>query len=230
MVLCVLAPLTHPRYRNSVFRAAEAQATGFRAKEIWSSLSNHGVGATAAMMGRVAMAISVIGCLLLAAMVLSNQGPRETGSTVSTSAPSVPASPSTSPTTPIELRYVTASSLNLRSGASTSAAVIGSLSRGTRIPVYSRSGDWLEVGDGSRRGWVSAQFTSATPPAAVPQKLVQPPAPPPPATTDPQPIREPRYGQGCDCPYDRKSNGARCGGTSAWSRPGGDSPICYTTD
>src|SRR5688572_24249739 len=35
------------------------------------------------------------------------------------------------------------------------------------------------------------------------------------------PIRAPTYGQGCDCPYDIASNGSRCGGRSAWSRPGG---------
>lgn len=31
----------------------------------------------------------------------------------------------------------------------------------------------------------------------------------------------------CDCPYDVKSNGALCGASSAWSRPGGKAPACY---
>lgn len=43
------------------------------------------------------------------------------------------------------------------------------------------------------------------------------------------PIRVARYGS-CDCPYDFKSNGAQCGASSAWSRPGGTSPQCYSTD
>lgn len=38
------------------------------------------------------------------------------------------------------------------------------------------------------------------------------------------------YSGTCPCPYDRASNGSRCGGRSAWSRPGGASPYCYPDD
>jgi hypothetical protein len=38
------------------------------------------------------------------------------------------------------------------------------------------------------------------------------------------------YPGNCPCPYNRASNGSRCGGRSAWSRPGGYSPICYSED
>ncbi|ARR51582.1 hypothetical protein ETN89_15060 [Photobacterium damselae subsp. damselae] len=31
----------------------------------------------------------------------------------------------------------------------------------------------------------------------------------------------------CPCPYNVTSNGSRCGKRSAWSKPGGYSPICY---
>jgi hypothetical protein len=34
----------------------------------------------------------------------------------------------------------------------------------------------------------------------------------------------------CPCPYSRTSNGSRCGGRSAYSRPGGASPICYPAE
>lgn len=34
----------------------------------------------------------------------------------------------------------------------------------------------------------------------------------------------------CNCPYNLKSNGHRCGGSSAWSRPGGDSPLYYVEE
>lgn len=40
------------------------------------------------------------------------------------------------------------------------------------------------------------------------------------------PARAPRSGS-CDCPYDTDSAGRRCGGRSAYSRPGGASPVCY---
>ncbi|MEO1444983.1 MAG: hypothetical protein AAFV46_01865 [Cyanobacteria bacterium J06635_11] len=45
-------------------------------------------------------------------------------------------------------------------------------------------------------------------------------------TGPPTPSRAPRSGT-CDCPYDRNSRGERCGDRSAYSRPGGRSPICY---
>lgn len=34
----------------------------------------------------------------------------------------------------------------------------------------------------------------------------------------------------CACPYDTTRNGRSCGRRSAYSRPGGESPICYKED
>lgn len=38
------------------------------------------------------------------------------------------------------------------------------------------------------------------------------------------------YSGSCPCPYNTTRNGSRCGGRSAYSRPGGEAPICYTSD
>lgn len=38
------------------------------------------------------------------------------------------------------------------------------------------------------------------------------------------------YSGSCPCPYNTKSNGASCGGGSAWSKPGGEDPLCYDSD
>jgi len=38
------------------------------------------------------------------------------------------------------------------------------------------------------------------------------------------------YSGSCPCPYSTARNGSRCGGRSAYSRPGGASPICYASD
>ena len=38
------------------------------------------------------------------------------------------------------------------------------------------------------------------------------------------------YSGNCPCPYNRASNGSKCGKRSAWSRPGGADPICYESD
>jgi hypothetical protein len=37
-------------------------------------------------------------------------------------------------------------------------------------------------------------------------------------------------GRPCACPEDTMRNGRICGGSSAWSRPGGFKPLCYATD
>ena len=38
------------------------------------------------------------------------------------------------------------------------------------------------------------------------------------------------YAGNCPCPYNRASNGSSCGRRSAYSRPGGASPLCYPQD
>lgn len=38
------------------------------------------------------------------------------------------------------------------------------------------------------------------------------------------------YSGNCPCPYNRASNGSRCGKRSAWNRAGGYSPKCVDSD
>ncbi len=38
------------------------------------------------------------------------------------------------------------------------------------------------------------------------------------------------YSGNCPCPYNTASNGSRCGGRSAHSRAGGESPKCFPSD
>lgn len=38
------------------------------------------------------------------------------------------------------------------------------------------------------------------------------------------------YSGSCPCPYNVDRGGRRCGGRSAYSRPGGRSPVCYAGD
>lgn len=38
------------------------------------------------------------------------------------------------------------------------------------------------------------------------------------------------YKGSCPCPYSTTISGSSCGGRSAWSRPGGEDPICYIND
>ena len=38
------------------------------------------------------------------------------------------------------------------------------------------------------------------------------------------------YSGSCPCPYNYDRGGRRCGGRSAYSRPGGAAPLCYRGD
>lgn len=38
------------------------------------------------------------------------------------------------------------------------------------------------------------------------------------------------YSGRCACPYSTMSNGRSCGGRSAYSKPGGEAPLCYPED
>jgi hypothetical protein len=38
------------------------------------------------------------------------------------------------------------------------------------------------------------------------------------------------YSGNCPCPYSTMSNGRRCGRRSAYSREGGEAPLCYAWD
>lgn len=38
------------------------------------------------------------------------------------------------------------------------------------------------------------------------------------------------YDGACPCPYNTTGNGAACGGRSAYSRRGGEAPLCYAGD
>lgn len=82
---------------------------------------------------------------------------------------------------------------------------------------------------------------SSSAPQAVAPRVVTPPPTTVPATTgsaiSDADIRQALiaesirgYSGNCPCPYNLASNGSSCGGRSAWSRPGGEAPLCYEQD
>ncbi len=52
------------------------------------------------------------------------------------------------------------SSLNVRSGASTSSSVIGSLSNGSKVTIVGESGSWYKINYGNTTGYVSKEYVS----------------------------------------------------------------------
>ena len=59
-------------------------------------------------------------------------------------------------------KYVTATSLNVRSGPSTSYSVIGKLSNGSKVEVISTSNGWSKIKYNNQTGYVSSQYLSNT--------------------------------------------------------------------
>ena len=60
------------------------------------------------------------------------------------------------------IKYVSATSLNVRSGPSTSYSIIGNLPNGTKVEVISTSNGWSKIKYGSQMGYVSSQYLSNT--------------------------------------------------------------------
>lgn len=57
---------------------------------------------------------------------------------------------------------VTASSLNVRDGASTSNNIIGSLNNGTKVTIISKDNNWYKIKYQNGYGWVSADYIVTT--------------------------------------------------------------------
>ena len=66
--------------------------------------------------------------------------------------------PDTKPEATTKTGTVNASALNVRSGASTSSSVIGSLNRGAKVEIVSTSGKWHKIKYKNGYGYVSADY------------------------------------------------------------------------
>jgi uncharacterized protein YraI len=132
---------------------------------------------------------------------------------------------------PIRVVYSSAK-LRMRRGPGTTYPAIVTLEKGTRLEVFATDGEWLQVTASPQSGWVHGSFV-ADGNITVEKRPIKHESVPArrlvrttPENRSGQPIRDAYVGT-CDCPYDLMSNGRRCGGRSAYSRPGGRSPQCY---
>jgi SH3-like domain-containing protein len=141
--------------------------------------------------------------------------------------------------------FVGASRLNVRSAPGATQSSIAILAKGSEVLVLEVREGWARIRtrDGKLRGWVSSNFLRKQRPVLVPAM---------PAFTEPNSLpvlKKPKktvnreavvreiiafsiqtYSGRCPCPYNTMRNGRRCGGNSAYSRPGGRAPICYPED
>ncbi|MGP1354547.1 MAG: SH3 domain-containing protein [Parasphingopyxis sp.] len=138
--------------------------------------------------------------------------------------------------------YATVDGLRCREAPTTSSNILSTLTRGQRVSVIEIQSGWALI-DRVQDCWSSMDYLSRSQPVdddspadSEPARLVAETPPPSPQMSDSQIRREilqrsrSMSSGRCDCPDDRMRNGRRCGGNSAWSRPGGRSPICYPGD
>lgn len=121
----------------------------------------------------------------------------------------------------------TTAGVRLREGPSTDTGAILTVPAGSEVKSSGTDGQWHRVVYNSRTGWIRGDYLTDERPvqrkntALTAPKIIAPAQP-----RAGQAVRGPYTGR-CDCPYDRMRNGRLCGGRSAYSRPGGRSPVCY---
>lgn len=123
-----------------------------------------------------------------------------------------------------ERTLYTATNANLRSAPSLAAEVMAVLLQGTAVTVAACDSIWCTVVGATPRleGYISRSL------------LVEDRPTPRVSDRDVRRILMRRsiasYSGSCPCPYHRDRAGRSCGRRSAYSRPGGASPLCYESD
>lgn len=157
--------------------------------------------------------------------------------------PSTATSPANSNPRNAQKVYVTGSRVNVRSGPGIANPVVATLPQGTELNELGSNDGWTRLSgrfnNRNIEGWMSSQFLSREKPKArqalVSTRSTRAVAPP----TNREIARAKQaiinesirsYSGSCPCPYNTDRAGRRCGGRSAWSRPGGRSPMCYDSD
>jgi hypothetical protein len=158
--------------------------------------------------------------------------------------PSPASRASPSPEAGQRIRYVTGHRVAFRAEPSRDGVILDRFDTGRALQLLKDDGAWSHVMDPltQRSGWISSRLLAETAPRTrtddqeKPQPRKEVPAQKPPAITDATVIARiiagsiGAYPGNCPCPYSRDRAGRSCGQRSAYSKPGGYSPICYPAD
>ncbi|WP_442966712.1 SH3 domain-containing protein [Rhizobium sp. C1] len=144
-----------------------------------------------------------------------------------------------------ERLYVTGHRVAFRAAPDNTASILDRFDPGRRVQLLGTSDQWSHVKDEltQRDGWIFSRLLGVDDPtdgksqdeqSKPAPKKVEPPKPPllSDATIIARIISESisSYPGNCPCPNNRDRAGHKCGRRSAYSRPGGYSPVCYPTD
>ncbi len=129
--------------------------------------------------------------------------------------------------------FVDADRLNVRNGAGKSHKTIWTLKRDQAVKVVGEDGEWLNVKGERFSGWVFGTYLTPQPGQ---KKKTAPSKKNKPGISDAEIVKLlisrslSLYSGNCPCPYNTTRRGRKCGRRSAYSRPGGASPLCYARD
>lgn len=114
---------------------------------------------------------------------------------------------------------------------------MGQLVKGSQVKVLSSVEGWSQIETSLGTGWMASRFLAPNAPDAGQIAVPKARAVAAPSSREIQAAKDEiirqsmaSYPGSCPCPYNTDRAGRRCGGRSAWSKPGGYSPICYESD
>ncbi|WP_411891790.1 SH3 domain-containing protein [Yoonia sp. SDW83-1] len=179
-----------------------------------------------------------IGLVAFFLYTVGQSDPTETGGTSGSSSTITSPRESITSTNVSSYLYVTGSRVNQRIGPGTDHRVMGQLNEAARVRFVSASDGWTQIVSSLGRGWISSTYLSSSRPSVdvpttrAPVRSIATPTSREIQTARREIIRQSiaAYPGSCPCPYNVDRGGRRCGARSAWSRPGGYSPICYDSD
>lgn len=140
--------------------------------------------------------------------------------------------------------FVRGKEVPMRASPDAKAKILNRLPNGMEVGELSRREGWVQIRHpiSAIEGWVSARRLGETAPRSEETQTEEPPKPkrkePPGAEilSDAAIIAKlialdaAAYSGNCRCPENRDRGGRRCGARSAYSKPGGWSPLCYAGD
>lgn len=141
--------------------------------------------------------------------------------------------------------FVRGKRVALREGPGKKFPILDRYDAGRPVRLLSVDGEWSRVLDNltRREGWIASHLLSSDKPRSEPKRDTPESA----ESSREDPIEVPRisdsvivqriiadsiagYSGSCPCPESRDRAGRRCGRRSAYSKPGGAAPICYSGD
>lgn len=137
------------------------------------------------------------------------------------------------------VKFVRGNSVALRQSPAQKGSILDRFDSGRQVAVLDEEGQWSRVRDNltQREGWIASRFLSEDEPTVEQKKpKIEETATVAPKISPSIIIQRllaesiANYPGTCACPYSTDRRGRKCGNRSAYSKPGGYSPICFAGD